>query len=778
MKELLVIFRRNFLAPIVVGILILAIILLILGDTRDAWFISFVIVVNTIIGVVQEVRAQRALKKLELLNAPKARKVQSDGTIVEIHFDELKVGDTIELIAGDEIPADGKVLKSSGLEVDESILTGESASVDKGTKALVYAGAAVVAGSATIQVTAVGVATKAGVMTATLRRYSPTPTPLQRAIARAITWLTFGALFLSVLIFIVYFLAGENAVLIFKTITSAAVTIVPEGLLLASTLLLAFGSLRLAQAKVLPQKLSAIEAMALINILCVDKTGTLTSDIITFESLELIDKKQKNIRELIAIAARETSSGSSTGQAIIDAIEVESEYQSVDVMAFSSVRKMGGARIVMHGRTHTIFLGAPEFLSKLAPISKKLQERVDQLASEGQRVLLAASFDDSTKSLKSITEPVGHPLALIILSNKLREGVQDTVTYFQKNNVSLRVISGDNPSTVSYIARQAGIKNPGRIITGAELALLPERVWDKTVLRTTIFARVLPEQKERLIKTFKRLGYFTGMVGDGVNDALALKKADLSVAMNAGAAATRRVADIVLLNNSFNSLPLGMRLGNRIMQAIELIASLFFHKIIYTVMLLLTTLAMGIVYPFDPRHITFMNIFLVTLPTIMWTLFPPLARKGISPKFFWRNTLFSVAPIAAISGFVVATCYAMLYHAYPHDYAGVTTTTVLIATFFGIYLVFLVPKMLHVKINRTAGLARILYIACVLFVTIPSFGFDVARDFFSFVMPAGFQVWPLWLLIIGAASIQFVIADYAGRRLIRREAAKIKSPSR
>lgn len=769
MKDILIIIRRNFLSPIVIAILILASILLILNEPRDAWFISIVIVINTLLAVVQEVRAQRALKKLELMSAPRARRIKDDGTIEEVMFDVLVVGDTIQLQLGDEVPADGEILTTAGLEADESILTGESSPVDKPQKSTVYAASAVVAGSATVRVIAVGTDTKVGTMTATLKRYVPHLTPLQKAISHAITRLTYGALILAALIFVVYFLSGENAVKIFKTITSAAVTVVPEGLLLASSLLLAFGSIKLAQAKVLPQKLAAIEAMALLNVLCVDKTGTLTSDKITFDEFEPFDKSMAHIEDLAGIAAKETSSGNTTGDAMIAGLPIVGKYKILQTLAFSSARKMSGVKVTYKDHSYSILLGAPEFLAKLAPLSAHQKKRVESLSKEGKRVLLAATFTNTKIDLKHLTEGSGKAVGLIILSNELREGVEKTVDYLQKHGVSIRVISGDNPDTVQYVAHRAGIVNHHKVLTGAELEKIKKKDWDATIAETTIFARVLPEQKERLIKTFKRLGYFTGMVGDGVNDALALKKADLGVAMYAGAAATRRVADIVLLNNSFNSLPLGMRLGNRIMQAIEIIATLFFHKIIYGVVLLLSTLALGILYPFEPRHITFMNIFLVTMPTIMWTLFSPRPRHRLSPKYFWRDTLFAVAPIAALSGIVVTISYIFLRATHSDNLVGVSTTTVLIATFFGIYLVFLVPRMFDVRNNREAQLARVLYILAVIFVLIPSFGLSLARDFFDFTAPAWQNTWPLLLLIIVTAVLQWIIASRAGIRLKKRE---------
>lgn len=766
MKDFFTIVRRNFMQPIVIAILILAATLLLLGEHRDAWFVSFVIIVNTLFGIVQELRAKRALKKLELMSAPRARRINRDGTVSDVLFSELIVGDQIDIRLGDEVPVDGTLMTSTGLEVNESMMTGESASIDKQKDDMVYASSSVVAGSAFVRVIAVGEHTRVGTMTEKLKRYTPELTPLQRSISRIIAVMTYGALGLAALIFIVYSIASEDSVKIVKTITSAAVTVVPEGLLLASTLLLAFGSLKLAQAKVLPQKLAAIEAMALLNVLCVDKTGTLTRDTIEFDSFELFDNAPDRVAELAGIVAQETSSGNATGDAMTAGLPKPRKYKVIDRLAFSSERKFSGVRVSLDGATHTTFVGAPEFLGQLAPLSKDQQKRIASLAATGQRVLLVATFDDTTSELKKMKK-TGHPAGIVVLSNELRAGVEKTVTYLQRNGVSIRVISGDSPDTVRSVAARAGIAHADRVITGAELELLSESQWDETVKHTTVFARVLPEQKERLIASFIKFGHFTGMVGDGVNDALALKKANLGVAMFAGAVATRRIADIVLLNNSFNALPLGMKLGNRIMQAIEMIATLFFHKIIYGIILLLSTMVLGVVYPFEPRHVTFMNIFLVTMPTIMWTLFPPLPRHRISPKTFWKDTLFAVAPIAVISGIVVALSYYRMISIHPDDPTGVATTTVLIATLFGVYLVFLMSKMFKVINNRTARLARILYVLSVVFVVTVSFGFGFAREFFDFSTPAWRDLWPLLLLIILAMSVQWILASRRTKLLTR-----------
>ena len=540
MQDYLDIIKRNLLSPIVLAIFLLAGALIYVREYRDAWFISVVIVVNSLIGIVQEIRAKRVLHRLELMSAPRAR-VLRDGQAVEVPYDSLVVGDEIILQAGDELPADAEVTVSKGLELNESMLTGESAAVEKAVGDTVLAATTVLAGEGTARVAAVGDQTKAGAISQVLKRYKPELTPLQRAIWRAITFLTYGAIVLAALIFTVYYLSGDNVVIILKTITSAAVTVVPEGLLLASSLLLAFGSLRLAQAKVLPQKLAAIEAMALLNLLAVDKTGTLTSDEVTLERVVAFDESgalmgsaiadseksaaqaaagsparrfseiklseaASDVAELAALIAHETSGGNITGQAILAEITPPKHADIIEVMAFSSARKMAGVRAKIDGETRTLMMGAPEFVAKLAPVDTMLQRQLDEWADSGLRVLMLAEFDDETTKLKDLPDGSGRAIGAVILRNSLRDGVIDTVKFLQEQGVVIRVISGDNPRTVQHIARQAGIANPDKAILGSALAGLSDKAFNKAADEHTIFARVLPEQKERLIAQTMEIG--------------------------------------------------------------------------------------------------------------------------------------------------------------------------------------------------------------------------------------------------------------------------------
>lgn len=765
MRDYIAILRRNLLAPVVIAVYLLAISLLVVRQYRDAWFISVVITINVVIGVVQEIRAKQALRKLELMSAPHARLIGTDGTITEVAYDTLTIGDQIQLLPGDELPADASVVTSKGLEIDEGMLTGESLAIEKQVGDELYAATTVVAGEATAIVTATGDDTKAGEISKTLKRYKPELTPLQKLIQRTITWLTYGAVVVAGVILVAYLMTGQDAVTILRTITASAVTVIPEGLLLASSLLLAFGSLKLAQAKVLPQKLSAIEAMALLNLLCVDKTGTLTSDEVTLEKVTSFGElSEASVGQWVALVAQETSGGNATGRAILDKFEVPKATID-DILAFSSARKFAGVTAKVGSVKRTMIMGAPEFVAKYAEVDADVLSEIETQAEQGLRVLLVAEFDNKV-DLKKLKLLSGRAVGVVILRNSLREGVPETVKFLQDKGVSIRVISGDSPLTVRYIARTAGIKHSDRSVTGAELAEMSQAEFAEAARKFTIFARVLPEQKEKLIAEFRKQGLFTGMVGDGVNDALALKQADLGIAMHAGAPASRRVADLVLLNNSFTSLPLGLTLGNRIMQAIEVIAVLFFHKIMFGVIVLFSTIAMGMAYPFEPRHNTFMNIFLVTLPTLMWTLFPPIPLHQVNPRYFWRDTLRSVAPIAALSGLAVAFTYWIMTLVYPGRVSEVATLTVVTATFFGVHLVFLVSRMLGVVVNKTAKFARILYAVAVSLVIMVSFAVPLLRNFFDFTAPEIWLLWPSLGVIVVTVYLQRQLAERAGRKFI------------
>ena len=769
MKHIRNIIFRNFISPISIAIFVLAAGLFYLGELRDAWFISVVILVNSTIGSIQEIRAYLTLKKIELLSAPRARVFRGEN-IEEVLFNELQVGDKIQLKTGDEVPADAKILSANSFEIDEAILTGESLAIKKIKNSEILAGSIVVSGDAVAEVTAVGEDTKSGQMTKKLKTYKPNLTPIQQNISKLISGMTYFAIFLAIAVIWRYAHLGNSQVEILKTITSAAIVVVPEGLLLASSLLFAYGSLRLLQAKVLPQKISAIEDMALLQILATDKTGTLTSPEIIFESLEnLSDEADETLQKVLVELNSQSQEKNATAQAILAEFgDKKTGLKVIDAMAFSSARKLSGITVSGDNTEQSVVFGAPEFILKNCvdeKISQQISERINALAEKGLRVLLLAKFQKTGKISELLKTEKLQPLAIVTLKNSLRQNVSETVDFLQKRGVSLRVISGDNPRTVSFIAKEAGILDPDKFITGAELNEMSEEDFEKAVMENTIFARVLPEQKEKIISIFQKNKLYTGMIGDGVNDALAIKKADLGISMFDAAPATRRVADLVLMDNSFTSLPSGVKIGDRIMLAIEMIAVLFFHKIILGLTILFVSLSLGIDYPFLPRHITYMNFILVTLPTILTTLFPPIPVGKINPQNFWRDTLRNIAPIAVLSGFAVSMIYVVmisdLENPSLNQIRGVLATVVVIAAYFGVFVTILGEKMLSSKLIRNTIYRRVLYILVTVLFTGAVFGSRLLRDFFEFNLPSIEKIWFVISVIMVVSIVQFIMMKKA-----------------
>lgn len=772
MKHIRNIIFRNFISPISIAIFVLAAGLFYLGELRDAWFISVVILVNSTIGSIQEIRAYLTLKKIELLSAPRARVFRGEN-IEEVLFNELQVGDKIQLKTGDEVPADAKILSANSFEIDEAILTGESLAIKKIKNSEILAGSIVVSGDAVAEVTAVGEDTKSGQMTKKLKTYKPNLTPIQQNISKLISGMTYFAIFLAIAVIWRYAHLGNSQVEILKTITSAAIVVVPEGLLLASSLLFAYGSLRLLQAKVLPQKISAIEDMALLQILATDKTGTLTSPEIIFEGLEnLSDEADETLQKVLVELNSQSQEKNATAQAILSEFgDGKTGLKVIDAMAFSSARKLSGITVSGDNIERSVVFGAPEFILKNCvdeKISQQISERVNALAEKGLRVLLLAEFQKTGKISESLKTEKLQPLAIVTLKNSLRQNVSKTIDFLQKRGVSLRVISGDNPRTVSFIAKEAGILDPDKFITGAELNEMSEEDFEKAVMENTIFARVLPEQKEKIISIFQKNKLYTGMIGDGVNDALAIKKADLGISMFDAAPATRRVADLVLMDNSFTSLPSGVKIGDRIMLAIEMIAVLFFHKIILGLTILFVSLSLGIDYPFLPRHITYMNFILVTLPTILTTLFPPIPVGKINPQNFWRDTLRNIAPIAVLSGFAVSMIYVVmisdLENPSLNQIRGVLATVVVIAAYFGVFVTILGEKMLSSKLIRNTIYRRVLYILVTVLFTGAVFGSRLLRDFFEFNLPSIEKIWFVASVVMVVSIVQFVMMKKAQQK--------------
>lgn len=704
------IFYRNILTPTTILIGILVIVLIYLGQRNDAYFLASTITINSMIGIIQEIRASLALNRLELFQKQKVRREVGNKT-VEIDPEDIFVGDFLVIKNGDQIPADGIIQTAQNCQVDEALLTGESLPIDKNTGDKVYAGSLVIAGKATFRVNATGEETQLSNISKQLSAYQQKSTPLQRDIYQLIKWLTYLSIIVSIFIFIDKFEGRASLKDIMNMIVSGALSLVPEGLLLASTLLFSYGAIQMANSGVLVQYLAAIEGFGRLKFLCTDKTGTLTEPQPLVEKiLPLPGHETEDTRQLIWNFCQADPTPNPTQQAIMQHIalskdiDLQKVFPTKDFLPFNSQNKYSAVAFA----EHTIILGAPEMIiPKLSPpkeMNPKYWPTSDLLgdaedyANQGLRVLLVADFGElkNRKIEELIQLPTAQAIAFILLSNPLRQGVQDSIFYLQANGVNLKVISGDNPSTVRYIAAEAGILGSDQIITGDQLALLSPKDWDKEVLRKSIFARILPDQKKRIISTLKKKG-FTGMVGDGVNDALALKNADLGVAMAEGSQASRQVADVVLLNNNFTTFPQGMRLGSQIILGLEMVTCLFLNRIVLSLILIFGGILFDLKYPFTAPQLFLLNIFVIGLPSLLWSLVPPKINHRLSSEHFFRRVLRFAIPNGLITGLAIGSAFASVGLT---SLSEARTASLLVAFALGIYTFWLIPNSLHATVTR------------------------------------------------------------------------------
>jgi cation-transporting P-type ATPase E len=623
-----------------------------LGERVDAIFLISVIAVNTLIAIIQEMRAKWSLDRLSLLGtAPVERFIDtSQETVEKVSPKLLRVGDVISMHTGDQIPADGVVITPGiALSVNEALLTGEAEPIEKKEGDTLWSGSMVLSGQATVRLTAVGKDTRAEQITKKLRWYDNRLTPLQESLNKTIRWLTAVAVVTGFLVYINSIGSGIGAVDVVRSVVASSITLVPEGLILAATLLFSYGALQMSKHGVLVRRLGAIEAFGRLNYFALDKTGTITNNTPVLDSFVPFVPNGVE-RAMEGVAALAMAEGTAL-QALPSLQALAHKAPEIPGMiihaheAFSSRIKMSTVTYALPGKAksnqHTFWMGAPDILRDYLKPTERLELDIAVELANGQ----------GKRSIAALVD--GELVALFLLVNELREGIADTLFYLQANGISLKVISGDHPTTVQAVAHSVGIRNSDRILTGNQLAGFTDQEWEDQIPATTIFARVLPEQKERIITVLKKRG-FTGMVGDGVNDALAIKRSDLGVTVLDSSPATRSLADVVLMNNTFTSMPIGIRVGNQVIMGIELVAALFFNRIIATLTLIGFVLALETIYPLVPRHLVIMNLIIVGIPTLLWSLVPPESLGRRSAADFFKRVLRFALPNGILTGIAIA----------------------------------------------------------------------------------------------------------------------------
>jgi cation-transporting ATPase E len=640
------ILRANVLTRFNAILGVLFVLVMLVGPPQDALF-GVVIVINMAIGTAQELRAKRALDRLAIVTAPRAR-VLRDGVVIEVAQDEVVLDDALDLRRGDQVPVDAEVLRAEGLELDEALLTGEAEPVPKRPGDTVLSGSFAVAGTGLARVTAVAGQCYATRLQAHARRFSLVRSELQQGtnqILRMVTWVMIPA---GLLLVVGEFARSHLPVAEAVRGSAAGVSaMVPEGLVLLTSIAFAAGALRLARRRVLVSELAAIEGLARVDVLCIDKTGTLTEPGMRLAAIEVLDgQPAARIREVLAAVAAADEDPNPTLRAIAPDFANGPRWAVQARVPFSSARKWSGASFAGHG---TWLLGAPSVVCGDLPPG--VAASVARHEAGGERVLLLAS---SALPLDGNRPPAGaKPAALAVLTEELRAEAAQTVRYLADQGVTIKVLSGDAPRAVAAIAQLAGIPASGDPVDASGLT---DEQMGGVIATAGVFGRVRPTQKLAAVKSLQAAGHVVAMIGDGVNDVQALKQADLGIAMGSGSNASRSVARVVLLDGTFAAIPRLLGEARRVIANIERVAGLFVTKTVYAAIIAVVIGAAAVPFPFYPRHLTIISALAIGIPGFFLALAPgaPRARPG-----FTRRVLAFTIPAGTAAAAATLGSYAL-----------------------------------------------------------------------------------------------------------------------
>ena len=754
-RSLAAIVRENVFTlfnAIIVGA---SVIVLLFGHIQDGIF-GGVMVINAVIGIVSELRAKRTLDALAIVDAPRARVVR-DSSAQQIPAAEVVLDDVVSLGLGDQVPVDGEALEVNGLEVDESLLTGESRPVKKQAGDRLLAGTSVVAGAGAMRATAVGADVYAQGISAAARQFTRTVSEIQASINRVLQVVSFLLVPVVVLTFwsqnrVAGADGGDwrNALVLS---VASIIGMIPQGLVLLTSMNFALGSATLTRRGVLVQELPAVEVLARVDALCVDKTGTLTTGGIRVRSVEVLAGDRDQV--LGALAAASADRTNATATAIAAHLEEEGAPAPLGPQAwgvpFSSARKWSAWG---DGRTAWI-LGAPEIvIDRALEGGARALELAAGAASQGARVVALVS---APTALVEERLPEGRLAAAVItLEEDLRQDAAETLDYFRQQGVHVRVISGDNPTTVGALAAQAGLTAPGggepRLMDAREL---PEDTASEEFARAIashdVFGRVTPEQKRAMVGALQGRGHCVAMTGDGVNDALALKDADLGIAMGNGSQATKAIAQIVLVDSKFSVLPGVVAEGRRIIANMERVSSLFLAKTTYAAILVIITALVGWRYPFLPRQFSYIDSLTIGIPAFFLALWPN--RRRYVPGFL-RRTLSLAMPTGAVLAAAALTAFGIV----EGPPSSRESTAAILALMVGAIWLLVIT-------SRPLTPVKCALLTAVAVATVGGVALAPVRDFFQMVWPTPWE----WAVIVGVGLCAGALIE-AGQRIFYRTA--------
>ena len=777
------------------GIIFAAMVLvLITGSWRDAVF-GFVIIINTGIGIVTELRAKRTLDRLSILVASEFL-VHRDGRDVEVPHNEIVLDDLLWIRAGEQVPADGQIIQTWGLELDESMLTGESRTVRHKVGEQVYSGATAVSGMALVKVNAVGSHSYAATLTAQAKVYKKTVSDLNKGINTILKFMTFLVVPLCILLILsqIHTVGGWGTALSTgewrQAVVSAVagvVGMIPEGLVLLTSLNFAVAAMRLARHNTLVQELESVETLARVDALNLDKTGTITDGGIAFNRLVMLDSanaaaEQAATQALYDCCNEEQPNG--TGQAVLAGLKaqgygagaVESRVPFSSARKWSAVRKSG----------ETWYMGAPEvIISALEGDYSSVLQQVNEYANDGNRVLLVARSTAPLSPLRGQPERgageeragsegscrqkrlrgaveganvsdgrqldvQAEPVALVLCSEKIREDAERTLAWFREQGVRCRVISGDNPVTVGAIARRVKLTGDHEPVA-MDARELPEDVNElaRVLENVDVLGRVLPDQKKAIVQALHTQNHVVAMTGDGVNDALAIKEADLGIAMGNAAPATKAVAQVVLVDSKFSHLPDVVARGRQVMANMERVASLFLVKTVYSALISLGVVLTQIPYPYLPRHITYIGALTIGMPAFILAL-APNTRRYI-PGFLKRVVTFALpggiatALSVLLAAWVLPPVMGWNVTGDAADLSALRATSAIILFAMGVFVLARVARPLN---GWRGVLVAVFAAAGVIGAFVP-----FVANFFALILPTGATMVATLIALAGSALI-------------------------
>jgi cation-transporting P-type ATPase E len=718
------------------------VVIVIVGPPQDALF-GGVLVFNTAIGIAQEWRAKRTLDRLVVVTAPHVR-VQRDGNAMTIESDDVVIDDVLHLQVGDQLVVDGVVLGSQGLEIDESLLTGESEPTARHAGHRVMSGSFVVAGFGTMQATDVGPNAYGAALTAEARRFTLVKSELRdgiNGILRGVTWVILPVAGLLAWSQFTHNSSVKDAI---RGSVAGTVTMVPEGLVLLASIAFATGVTRLARHRVVVRELAALEGLARVDVLCIDKTGTLTTGRLTLGSVQTITGSAADTRAALAALASCDPAPNATLAAIRDGMSDDgSDWNAARTVAFSSVRKYSAADFGEHG---IWLLGAPEILLTDAaqPSADVARSHVTRAVESGKRALLLGRASVLPDVAKLATIGQIEPVAIVVLHDELRPDAAETLAYLTAEGVTVKVISGDHPQTVGTIADSLGLPHRGAPVDAREIPSVDGQELRQALENNDIFGRVTPRQKQAMVAALRASGHTVAMTGDGVNDVLALKEADLGIAMGSGTDAARGVSQLVLVGDNFSAVPSVVAEGRRVIANVERVANLFVTKTVYATVLALVVGVARLPFPFLPRHLTLVSALTIGIPGFFLALAPNTDRAQ-------RGFITRVLRFAGPAGLVAA---GATFAAYSLARSEPSTTLQSARTVATLVLAGVALWVLSI-LARPATRPRQWLVASMVALLVLTLALPSTRSFFALELPRPV----LWLAGVGVAGLAGIILE-------------------